>query len=791
MSPEQALAKRVPVDHRTDIYSLGVTLYELLTLRPAYDGGDRQEILQQIAFEEPRLLRRVNKAIPSELEIIVRKAMGKTPAERYATAQELADDLRRFLDEKPIRAKRPTLLDWTRKWARRHQGMVTTGICGLIVAVMILLVSMFLLLSAYQSEANEKKRTVTVLYRSLVREAEAIRRARGEGYRSNAWRLLQEAQQLETPVKDPNQLCQEALACMGDSVGLAPVIWSDFPGKVNAISLHPNGGLLAIGLDDGTVLLRDIRTGQALAPLKPQASPVTALAFAPDGAELVSGYGNGTIHVWLAKADGEWRLARTILGQPKVAALIPTAAFPFFVPHLVLPSVNSIALTPDSKQLAASLFYILGTHSSLPFTIARWSVGDGTQTSWLESSHALEQISNPAFSPDGQLMSVCYLRYVGHEPSLQVQHGILVWDLNQRGEPLDLSLNLGIVHQTIFSPDGKLLACACDEGLALLDTGTYQWQAFPQAERTWSVAFSPDSHLLAITNGLLGQVRLWNVTNHRETAVLPHPGMFKDAVHSVACSRDALVTASPRAVRIWNLAGSGEKLLLAGHARGTNTLSFSPDGKLLASGGKDMAVKIWDAATGQLLQNLSGFGGEVEAVAFSADGKVLATGDWAGSIQFWDISTGKPLPSPLDHGLGQWIWSVAFSPDGRCFAAAGGARGVALWRIQGGGTNQEAGARITFQRLPGPVCTRAGFLTFSPDSQLLAWTDCDSAVHLWDLRACQEIPFSAHAAGFFKCLAFSPGGKQILFVSGGVPEAWDVSTGRKAFPFVQAQSPER
>src|SRR5207248_5824657 len=128
MRPEQALAKRVPIDHRTDVYYLGVTLYELFTLQPAYDGRDRQEILQQIAFDEPRLPRRINKSIPVELETIVRKAVGKNPAERYATAQELADDLRRFLDDKPIRAKKPTLLDWTRKWARRHQGVVTTGI---------------------------------------------------------------------------------------------------------------------------------------------------------------------------------------------------------------------------------------------------------------------------------------------------------------------------------------------------------------------------------------------------------------------------------------------------------------------------------------------------------------------------------------------------------------------------------------------------------------------------------------------------------------------------------------
>jgi serine/threonine protein kinase len=96
MSPEQALAKRVVVDHRTDVYSLGATLYELLTLRPAFDGQDRQELLRQIAFEEPVAPRKLDRGIPTELETVVLKAMEKNPAQRYATAQELADDLQRY-----------------------------------------------------------------------------------------------------------------------------------------------------------------------------------------------------------------------------------------------------------------------------------------------------------------------------------------------------------------------------------------------------------------------------------------------------------------------------------------------------------------------------------------------------------------------------------------------------------------------------------------------------------------------------------------------------------------------
>ena len=138
MSPEQALAKRVVVDHRSDIYSLGVTLYELLTLQPAFTGDDRQELLRQIAFEEPRKPRQINARIPQDLETIILKAIEKNPADRYATAQELADDLRRFLDNKPIAARRPTLLLRARKLISRHR----------VAAAMIVAAAGFLLVIA-------------------------------------------------------------------------------------------------------------------------------------------------------------------------------------------------------------------------------------------------------------------------------------------------------------------------------------------------------------------------------------------------------------------------------------------------------------------------------------------------------------------------------------------------------------------------------------------------------------------------------------------------------------------
>jgi WD40 repeat protein len=790
MSPEQALAKRAPLDHRTDVYSLGVTLYELLTLRPAYDGGDRQEILQQISFEEPPLPRRVNKAIPPELEIIIRKAIAKNPAERYATAQELAHDLRRFLDDKPIRAKKPTLMDWTRKWARRHQGIVTTGIAGLILAVGILAVSTLVILSWYRT-------AITNLYHSHVREAKTLRQARGQGYRTEAWQLLQKALALQTPDKDVKHLRQEAVACLGDFVGLKPTTWEESE-DIDAIAVDATGVQLAIALNGGSVVLRDL-TGALIGRLPQPPCPIASLAFASERM-LVAVVRGRRAQVWEANAQGDWTLARIIAPEPAFVGFIPCATFPFFVPQFTSPMIGEIAITPDGKQLCACI-----NSSGFPTTIALWNLADGTRTARSFVGPASDQCGGVAFSPDGKFLAAVYFRDHGALPSKSTT-GVLVWRLDTGQLERDVSPEIAVRGGPLgFSPDGLFLACSGDGGVALFKTSTFQSHVFTRGDATASISFIPHSQLLAVANSCLGRIKLWNYVANREVALLENVCQSRDSNHFkvfYSAHHHALVGTSRRVVRTWRLAGSGEKLTLAGHAQLIPDIAFSPDSKLLASAGFDDALKIWDATTGQLRKKFTDFRDGVRAPTFSADGRMLAASGGDGVIQIWDVASWQMLAVLRNPEPGRENLSLAFSPNGHYFAAcgSGGHGGVTLWRIQAGGLNQVPGGRLRFEQIPGPSNRMDGWnLAFSPDSAWLAWVEAEAyesttnTLRLWDLANSREgSSLPVRLTGNIRSLAFHPDRKRLFFVvDTGVAEAWDVTTGQRTSFFGSGESEER
>lgn len=246
MSPEQAMASRIPVDHRTDVYSLGATFYELLCGQPAFAEDNRKELLRQVLFDQPTALKKRDSAIPVPLQIIVEKAMQKDPRQRYSTAGEMADDLFRFLNDRPIHAKRLPFWEPVLRWCRRNR-MLAVSLTAIVTLLAVLVVGRLIFLEL----KGQHEETVSLLERTAnaeqeskafaqLREVSRYRQTGLSGLRDRIPLLDLQSSHLSQSVRF--ELRNEWLSCM------ARADWSftsSIPCDSPVAALSPSGQLLA------------------------------------------------------------------------------------------------------------------------------------------------------------------------------------------------------------------------------------------------------------------------------------------------------------------------------------------------------------------------------------------------------------------------------------------------------------------------------------------------------------------------------------------------------------------
>jgi WD40 repeat protein/serine/threonine protein kinase len=811
MSPEQALAKRVPIDHRTDIYSLGVTLYELLTLEPAYNGKSREEVLRQIAFEEPRPPRRLNKSVAAELETIVLKAMAKNPEERYTTAQELADDLKRFLEDKPIRAKRPTLLQRAWKWARRHRPAVRAALVSAAVFLVLLAIgSTVSTLLIWQAQARTKKayraetkargelqtnlyfRNVALTERdwsaNRVGQAEELLDQCPEYLRAWEWHYLKRAFHHTPLTLHGHTRYIRTLAFSPDGRRLASASWDDSvkvwdasaPGErltlrgvakgFVGVAFSPDGLRLASAgwNHNDNVQLWDLLTGKLIRVFSGHTDYATSVAFSPDGHCLASSSNDKTVRVWDA-----------VTGKELLS-----------LPHA--DRVESVAFSPNGKHLASASLY---------GTVNVWNLSTGEEVLTL-GGHS-DAVHSVTFSRDGRRLA-----------SAGADRTVKIWDVTSGREVLSLCGHTGAVLSVAFSPDGRRLASASnDQTVRIWDATTGQealtlWRG---KKGCWGVAFSPDGLHLAAT--METTVKVWDATPLEEEpgqqALLTLHAHTK-GVTCVAFSRDGKYFASAsrdRTVKIWDATTGEETLTFRGHTRAVKSVAFHPEGKRLASvvhnvrvwdaktgqellsprredkvfaevtyspDGKHLAaanlgkmVKVWDAATGHEVFILP-HPNPGACVAISPDGKLLAADDWHETVKVWDLGTRQELFTLPGHTAG--LTSLAFSPNSQRLASAGKDGTVSVWDV----TNRRELFAI---RAHGDVVTR---VTFSPDGQRLASASGDRTVKLWNAATGERILILRGHSNAVSCVAFSPDGRRLASASeDGTIRVWDAALGKE------------
>ncbi len=793
-SPEQAEAIPGKVDVRTDVYSLGVILYQMLTGKFPYDVvGNMRDVLDRIIKIEPARPSTIRKQINDEVETIVLKCLSKERERRYQSAGELARDIGHYLAGEPIEAKRDSALYVLKKNLRRYKlpVAVAAGLALLLTAGLAVSSALYVRAEKARREAQTERdradgqtRVAQKAKQKLEESIEyyyafAINRAHEASQAGSSY--AQDLLIQVSPYILPKDLRSFEWYYLWKINQAGPTVAYETGSQLRALALSPDGKTLATAGTDDTVTLIDLAGGRRRALAPKHSGWIEALDFSPDGALLASASRDKTARIW------------DVSTGTRLHELTGHRDF-----------LRGVAFSPDGLKL------LTGSYDG---TARVWDVVVGRATAELTQ----ESVTSVAWSPRGDVFVTGTA--LGRVHVWDAQSHQLKAVLDAHYDPANLKLSgeqrwRSGVFGLAFSPDGRLLASASWDGTAkIIDIASGRENLILRGHDSGlqAVAFSPDGRRVA-SGSLDDSVRLWDLASGRNAG---SHGTHKGDVNDVLFSRDGsqvlsagidgkvVVWDTPQVggcvqlsghpgeigalafapdglllacgddqgmIKLWEPGAGRERATLVGHKAAVTDVIFSPDGRVLASAGDDATVKLWNVAACHEEAELRGHGNRVQAIAFSPDGRRLAAGCSDGSVRIWDLLTRSERATLAGHEGS--AYAVAFSPDARLIASGGSDNRVIVWD---GETFEK---RSTWMRPWAPRSSAVRCLSFSNDGTMLAAGSFDRVVTLWEVATGQVAWQLRGHSGPVYSLAFLPDGRSLVTGSrDGTARLWSTATG--------------